>query len=180
MSAAPKHPSLFPPAEEASGDREVSPAESLARMVADTRHRGYQSRSPRREGPPRRSKDQIARARAQMEAMAQSGDWGDASGTHLVALYAWLHAQVYGVENAELDGKQWGLAALAAGRMVSNHFAGDWGAAVVFMRWAWKREQGRETWRRENGKPGGRIGWRLQFGGSLVTDYRVDAARRSR
>lgn len=181
MSAAPKQPGLFPPPEPESATRVLTPAEQLAALVADGRHRGMQARHPpQKDRRPYRSKDTIARVKAKMEEMAASGDWSGASGTHLVALYAWLHAQVYGVENAELDGRQWALAAQAAGRMVANHFADDYGSAVVFLRWAWKREQGREQWRRENHKDGGRIGWRLQFSGSIVTDYRVDSARRSR
>ena len=121
----------------------------------------------------------IEKARTGMHAMAESGDWGGATGAHLVALYEWIHEQVYGVAPGELDGKTWAIARQAAGRMVEQQFGGDYGAAVVFMRWAWKREQRSEQWRRETGKEGRRIGWRLQFHGALITDYKVDAARRS-
>lgn len=99
----------------------------------------------------------------------------------LVALYAALHSEVYGVFPAELQGKTWVHACAAAKRLVAEQFGGDYAAATEFLRWVWQREQGREKWRRENlGKKGGsanasgRIGWALQFARqALVTDYRT-------
>lgn len=112
--------------------------------------------------------------------MAESGDWSAAHGGHLVALYEWLHAEVYGVATSELAvRRQRAVAASVAGAMVKREFAGDYGEAVRFMKWAWEREQEREEWRRANGRSGQRVGWRLQFGGALVTDWRLDEARRS-
>jgi len=127
----------------------------------------------------RKTRDRIEEARLEMERRAKSGDWEGATGLHLVLLYAWLHEEVYGVRTSELTPKWRGVAAQMADRLIAGEFAGDVGAAVDFMKWSWKREEGREKWRRENQKEGGRLGWRLQFGGVLVTDYRVDQARRS-
>lgn len=122
---------------------------------------------------------QRAQARLEMEAMTKTGDWAAATGRHLVALWGLMHQRVYGVAAAELeDSVQYGLAAKAANALIKGHFGEDVSAAIEFMRWAWRREQSREKWRRENGKSGGRMGWRLQFAGSLVTDYRVDMRRR--
>lgn len=167
MKKTPPEDSLFPP----PTARQSEAAASLASMV--------EQKMNAKRRPPRASRDQIGRAREQMNAMAASGEWGEASGTHLVALYEWLHEQVYGVATAELDPKTWTLAAQAAGRMAEQQFDGDYGRAVVFMRWWAKREMEREKWRRENNRPGGRVGWRLMWHGTLVTDYKVDHARRS-
>lgn len=171
MSAAMKKPDdLFPPTAPTSA-RQLEAADSVSRLVAPklaARPRSFRS-----------SKGAIERAREQMHAMAESADWEQAGGAHLVALYEWLHEQVYGVATAELDARTWALAAQAAARMADQQFEGDYGRAVVFMRWVWKREIEREKWRRENGKSGSRIGWKLAFHGSLVTDYKVDRARRS-
>ncbi len=102
---------------------------------------------------------------------------------HLVALYARLHARVYGAEPQELaDGKSFFAASSAAERLVRVEFAGTPDRALDFLRWTWRREADREKWRRQNpgGSGGGRIGWKLQFAGrALVTDYRVEMARRS-
>lgn len=174
MSAAPKSsPPEFSPGEPPSAAQRTAAA-SLEAMVASKMDRRARPRSFRA------SKPQIERAREGMERMTASGDWSEAVGAHLVALYEWLFLQVYGVATAELDPKNRAIASAMAGRFVHEHFADDYGAAVMFMKWTWKREQGREQWARENGKERGRVGWRLQWSGSIVTDYRVDCARRSR
>jgi hypothetical protein len=129
--------------------------------------------------PFRSSPSQIRKARSEMDLMAASGQWDQARGHHLVALYEWLHREVYGVEAAELDGRTWAIAASMAGRQVANEFGGRPEAAVDFLQWVWKREQGREQYRRDTHREGGRIGWRIQFGRQLLTDYRVSLARMS-
>ena len=169
MSAAMKKPEdLFPPSEPPSAAQQRA-ADDLARLVAP--------KLERRSRPPRASRDQVARAREQMDAFAAAGDWSQASGTHLVALYEWAHKAVYEVDPL-LDAKTWALAAAAANRMVAEHFEGDYGKAVVFLHWVWRREGETEKWRRENGRDGRVIGWRLQFAhGALITDYKVAAKR---
>lgn len=127
------------------------------------------------------SAQQIQRARIGMEARAMSGDWGDAAPSMLVALYEWLHREVYGVAPAELDGRAWAFATAAAKKLVATEFAGDMADVVDFMKWVWKREEGRERWRREHNRDGSRIGWRLQFfPGYLLTDYRISKSRVAR
>jgi hypothetical protein len=153
---------------------QIAAASSVAKLVAG------KVESLGRPRAFRASRGSVEKAREQMRAMAESADWSAATGTHLVALYEWLHQEVYGVATAELDAKSWAYAAQMAGKMVVDCFGGDYGAAVVFLRWAWKREQRTEAWRRENNKPGRRIGWRLNFSGTLVTDYRLDCARQSK
>lgn len=121
------------------------------------------------------------RVHEEMQQMCTSGDWSSANSLHLVALYAWLHEGVYGVLPQELESSSaYVYAASEAKRMLARDFAGDFAQAVLFLQWTWKREEGREQWRRGNGRSGGRIGWKLQFGGSLVTDWKIDKARTDR
>lgn len=162
---------LFSP--EPPSEKQVAAAAALDALVAPKVAR-LRARSGK---APRTSRGSIERAREEAVAMAADADWSSARGTHLVALYEKLHEAVYGVLPAELDGKNWALASAAAGRLVEKDFGGDPSKAVAFMRWAWRREQGRERWRRENGRDGSRIGWRLQFGGSMLTEYRISVAR---
>lgn len=157
-------PSEPPSAQQAKAAADL---QALVQPALDRKPRAFRS-----------SKGQIERAREQMRAMRESGDWDDASGTHLVALYEHFHFLVYGVANAELDGKNWALAAQAAGRMVAQHFGDDYGKAALFIRWVWRREERTEAWRREHQQSGKSIGWRLQFAhGSLITQYKIDCAR---
>lgn len=114
-----------------------------------------------------------ARARIAEEA------WEGATAGVLVALYGLFHERVYGAWPTELDApKVWSLAAMAAARWQRDEFGGDARRTVVCMLWFWMREEGREKWRRENGRDGQRIGWRLQFSGAVASDYRVSLARR--
>jgi len=118
-----------------------------------------------------------AKSKAEMQAMAESGEWEGASGAHLVALYEWMHEQVYGVV-ADLDRKSRMFATSSANRLIAKDFAGDAAKSVLFMKWVWRREGEREAWRRANQRDGQRIGWRLQFCfGSLVADYHVHCVR---
>jgi hypothetical protein len=126
------------------------------------------------------SRTQVSAARGEMERRTSSGDWDGASPAAFVALYEWLHRCVYGVDAGDLDPRGWAFATSSARRMVEKDFGGDAAEAVAFMKWVWKREDGREKWRRENGRDGQTIGWRQLFGaGYLRTDYRISKARRS-
>jgi len=112
------------------------------------------------------------------EAM-RTGDWGDAAPRHYVAAYALLHERTYGVAPAELTPTTRLHAAGMAANLLRREFDGEPGEMAAFLRWTWQREKERETWRRANGRDGGRIGYRLQFTGGLLTDYRVAKARRA-
>ncbi len=121
----------------------------------------------------------IARNAEQMRRMMEGRDWGQARIGHIVALYAWCHEKVYGVPAKELTGYAYTQALLAAKRQVLKEFEGSLQAAVAFIRWTWQREAWRERKRREEGsRDSFRISWRYQFGPALVTDYRLDKARK--
>ena len=109
---------------------------------------------------------------------------------HFVALYAWLHAEVYGAPPAELRSQAWWGAVSAATKLLRDEFSdeahpeGSPLRMLDFIRWVWRRERGREqraAAREGEGHEARRIGWALQFVlRHLVTDYRVDMAREGR
>lgn len=122
---------------------------------------------------------------SEVASMVRGRDWdrqgNDLKAGHLVCLYAWCHGEIYRVQPSELDdGKEFALASIHVRGFADKEFRGDLVEAVRFVQWTWKREEGREKWRLQNGKSGQRIGWRLQFSSSLVTDYRIDLARRAK
>ena len=150
-------------------------AKAVAALVGSSKKK---KRPKRRAGPTAKG---IAKTTAQMEEMRGARDWSDARPAHLVALYCVLHAWCYGVPAAEVIGLTWLAASSAAAKMIRDEFGGEIGESIDFMRWVWKREKSRERWRRENGRDGSRIGWRLQFQQRhLVTDYRIALARRKK
>ncbi len=113
----------------------------------------------------------------EVENMLASGSFGDATGRHFVALYADLHYRIYGVQAVDLGAKQRLYAAKMAGDLLRKEFGGDAAAMSRFVAWTWTREKERERWRRENGRAGNRIDWRLQFGPRLLVDWRLDEKR---
>ena len=136
----------------------------------------WAKKPPKKKGPGSLSTDAMARAASEVDAMIAGGDWSAATGRHFVALYGFLHARIYGVEPT-MTGRERMLAAAAAARMLAGEFGSDGDAMADFVRWTWRREAGRERWRRENQRSGGHVGWRLQFAGAIVTEYRLDLAR---
>lgn len=116
-------------------------------------------------------------ATTEAERRGGSGDWEGARPLVFVAAYARLHELVYGLAPAELGPQERKVAACAAARMLKREFDGDAAAMAVFVQWAWKREQGREKWRRANGRQGFRMTWRLLFGGAILTDHRLEQLR---
>ena len=112
--------------------------------------------------------------------MIRSGDWDNARASHLVALYDRLHVRCYKVECAELGPSERYNAAMMAANMVKRHFGGEYVEAAAFMRWVWEKEIKDEKWRRDHERFNARrIGYRLMFSGSMITDYRLYLARRS-
>lgn len=111
--------------------------------------------------------------------MLADGKWEQATGRHFVALYADLHFRVYGVEAIDLDSKQRLAATSMARSMLAKEFAGSATKMSMFVRWAWSREKGREEWRRANSGKGSRLTWRFQFGRALLTEYRLEEARKA-
>lgn len=119
----------------------------------------------------------VARATAEMREMIEKQDWATAKPVHFLALYSYLHTEVYGVEPV-IGASERSQATLAAWRALTNEFAGDRDAMADFMRACWRKERAREAARRSGRiQSDFRIGWRFQFGGKMITDYRIDRAR---
>jgi len=125
------------------------------------------------------TKTTIKRVSEEIHKFIEVGDWKPASPYHLIALVAFCHESVYGIADSELQNPQrFGLAGHVCKTFVEREFNNDITQAVVFIKWSWDRERKRESWRVQNGKAGFRLGWRLQFSDSLLTDYRLDQRRR--
>lgn len=141
--------------------------------------RSVEEKKERRKNKPKTIAASIFdRSRSEVDAMIETGVWEGVTARHLVALYDLMHFRCYGVACAELGPSERYNAAMMAASMVKREFAGDYADAMEFMRWAWTREIDSETWRRENGRTNARrIGYRLMFSGSLLTDYRLFLAR---
>jgi hypothetical protein len=140
------------------------------------------TRSGKPRGPKRPSQG-IAngtweRALADAAERLASGQWAGAKPATWVAAYALLHGKVYGVVPAELTPKPRMHAAGAAGRMLLREFDGDAAEMAEFVRWTWMRERAREAKRQGHGGCSYRLSWQLQFGGAVLTDYRLDQSRR--
>lgn len=137
----------------------------------------FAARAPKRsKGLRAAGKQDIATSLDEATLMRTAGVWKAARPRHFVALYAQLHAHVYGAEPTELRGKTWTAACLMASRLLAGDFSGDAGRLVAFVVWAWKREKKAHAKGNEDRR---RMGWRLQFSSALVTDYRVHLAQRS-
>lgn len=115
------------------------------------------------------------RAAADLEALNGS-KWQKAEPRHLVALYAYLHEQVYGVAPEELTRAplEWLGAVSAATKLLREEFGDDPVQAVEWVRWVWVREKRGCDRRAKVGETSDfRIGWRYMFcRRSLVVDYR--------
>lgn len=133
---------------------------------------------PKGKAKPRpKSKRELDQLLQEVERLREKQAWRLMEARHLVGLYMMLHHKVYGVYPAELR-TQWRGAVAMAGRMLKHEFGGDGAKMVHFMRWVWTREKKR------NDKRGAdndfRIGWRLMFRETLLTDYRVAGERHRR
>lgn len=106
-----------------------------------------------------------------------TNDWTTAKGRHFVALYAWLHSEIYGADADDLlDGKSMLAASSAAEKMLRVDFEGQGARFVEFIAWCWKREK--VAMKKGGGR---RLSWRLQFAlRHLLVDYRVDLMRQGR
>lgn len=120
----------------------------------------------------------LAKQITETHAMMKSDDWSQAKASHLVALYVILHEKIYGVA-PELKGDELKQAKLVAGQFLKTRCKGKFEKAVEYMKWVWKRERGREDWRRNNHIDGKVLGWRLILKvDSMWTEYRVGQERR--
>jgi len=162
-------------AAEAFPEKEPPSAEFL-RLVGKTK-----AKVDRRKGRPKTVAAAIFnRALAEVDVMLRTGDYDGAGARHFVALYDRMHERCYGVAPAELGPAERYNASMQASAMLRKEFNGDVVSMAEYMLWAWQREIGAETWRRENSREGRRIGVRLMFSGTLLTDYRVHLARTKR
>lgn len=150
-------------------------------MNSDTRSAAAQLEAmvvPLKKKPRKRNGPQLGRVKRDMEKIISVVNdpklRSKMKASEFVALYAWLHAQVYNVDPSnELEGKS-GLGARAAAKFVlKTEFADNVDDMVMFLRWTWWREREREEWRKVNNRHGGRITWRYQFSGGLVNEYRL-------
>ena len=110
-----------------------------------------QPASSRRSSPAARGSRALAQAREEVEAMvkrAKDGGFDGAEVKHAVALHAFLHRAVTGVEDAELEGEAFLGACSAAGKLCREAFGDQALELVEFVRWAWARERRREARRR--------------------------------
>lgn len=122
--------------------------------------------------------DALAKAFAELEEMLKAGQIAKATGRHFVALYADLYCRVYEVPPEDLGSKERVYAAKLANDMLAKDFGGDAEKFADFVGWTWTREKGREDWRREYGRKGSRISWRVQFSQrSLFAEYQLDKHR---
>jgi hypothetical protein len=120
----------------------------------------------------------LARQIRETKVMMDTDDWGCAKASHLVALYVILHEMIYGVE-PELKGDELKQSKMAAGTFLKSRCNGNFETAVAYMKWVWKRERGREEWRRNEHIDGKVLGWRLiLMVPSMWTEYRIGQERR--
>lgn len=138
-------------------------------------------RAARRKAKPKTiAASSFDRSLVEVDEMIRSGDWDNARASHLVALYDRLHVRCYKVECTELGPSERYNAAMMAANVVKRHFGGEYVEAAAFMRWVWEKEIKDEKWRRDHERFNARrIGYRLMFSGSMITDYRLYLARRS-
>jgi hypothetical protein len=107
----------------------------------------------------------------------ETGDWSASMPLDLVATYALCHRFVYKVDASELTPSELHKAKLIANRFFVKEFERDLSQFVEYARWVFKREKMRETKRVGDELNGQRIGWRLFFSGSLLTDWRAAKMR---
>lgn len=163
-------------------DRDVKPENPIESSSREDAGPGsltaFLNHAPRVAGERKKKGSELEAAIHDAERRAASGEWEEATGRTFVGLYALCHRIVYGVVPDDIAEKATlALAAKMANTCLHSHFQDDRSAFVEFIKWTWDREKERESWRVRNGRKGSRIGVRLQFSGSLITDHRVDLAR---
>lgn len=165
---------------------EISKPSTLPRVpatkVADavgTYLGGFLADRSKPSGVRERKKTSAEIAEADAKRRAQTGEWEDARPSTIVGLYSVCHRMVYGVAPTEFeDNAEFASATRSASALLKSQFDGDAVAMAAFVRWVWKREQGRVKWAREQGRDLNRLVWRFIFSRSKIGDYRVDIANR--
>ncbi len=113
---------------------------------------------PKSRGPKSHAK-QHADARMYAQGHIDKKDWRDATSIAIVGLYSLLHARVYGVLPAELDGPEY-LAACSRARFVCKELHPQ--CAYEMVRWTWKNAENREQNRKDDSTDDFRPGPRRQ------------------
>lgn len=132
-----------------------------------------------RTKPKARRKPSIDRLCKETRDFIEDDEWGDAQPRHIVGLYIILHTWCYEVAPADMLGPILMGAMSAAKKLVTDEFGGSVDDAVAYVKWAWRREKERETWRRSKQIDGRRLTWRtLLMYREYVTEYRMAVARR--
>lgn len=159
-------------AERAKAERERDSGMQLAAELLGPR------KAKAKRSPPAITDKVWAKLTEEVAARARTGAWEGTDPKEFVALYAAMHLKVYGVACAELDKGVRFLVSVKARGMLEQQFGGDAAEMAAFVRWTWQREE----WKEKNGKNEG--GWRVtpwqQFNGKILTDYRLDLARKHR
>ncbi len=142
------------------------------------------AQTARKKTPPAKrgiGKQSFERAMREMAEMIAKDDYAAAKPIHLFALYCQCHAHTYGVMPVETGPKDCKLACFAIGRSLKAFFDGDVVEFVDFIRWTWRRETASLARRKATGGAdnGFRIGVGYQCSAKLVTDFRVDLAKRA-
>jgi len=106
--------------------------------------------------------------------MMRKGDFERADALHFLAAHDHLHEQIYGVPDPDVMGP-----ALRISRSQVQGMLSSLGTKRLtdFVRWAWKEEQRRETWRRENHRDGARMSAQRLFSRSKLTEFYIAMQR---
>lgn len=136
-------------------------------------------------GKPRTSaqkgRDTLARLIANAKIRSRDGEWDDAKPRDFVGLFALCHQIVYGIEPIELATKtELMKATRVAKKCLSNFFDDDPHELVEFIKWVWKRQEGKEAWALREGKNLSRLNVFAQFSPQKVSDYRIEIVRSQR
>jgi hypothetical protein len=108
--------------------------------------------------------------------LAQRDSFVRKTSLHMVAVWAWCHAKVYGVDPPMVI-REWALARIVAGAILQSDFGGRTEAMLPFLRWSWVEEKRSVEWRRVNDRPINPMGWRLQFSRKMVVRWRANGSQ---
>lgn len=159
---------------------EPEPQQPLSKLAQWSRTtRSGKAKKPRSERP---RKTTVAaavfeRTRVEAQAMIDSQNFDGCSARHIVAIYDLMHLKIYGVE-VSMSATDRHTYTLRAGGFVKREFSGDYAKMIVYFRWLWSREMGREQWRRETGNEGASLHIAACFAGKAITEYRIALSRR--
>jgi hypothetical protein len=135
------------------------------------------SKKPAKKRSSTVSDSKLIEALDEAERLLEAGTFeAEAKPMHFVAIYADLYTRVYNTPPIDLGPRERLFAARLAKDLLHKDFGGSPSGLADFVSWTWTREKGRVKWRQENGRPPSRISWRVQFGRSLLADYRVAKA----